>query len=911
MNRRRFLQTTALTAAGAAAAPGLTFSAPNPPALTFVLDPADSVASAPAVRWALQQLQEVLNAKGTATRIVASLPDAPAEGPCVVMAGSTAPVASAVLRARKLAAPAGPEALALAEGEAGGRRLLLACGSDARGLTYALLELADRVRHGAVLAVPQPIVEQPANPVRSIYRCFVSEIEDKPWFYDRALWKEYLTMLAAQRFNRFSLAFGMGYNTPRHIQDSYLFFAYPFLLTVPGYEVRAGNLPEAERQRNLETLQFISEETAARGLHFQLGLWSHGRTWPDSAEVNYPLLGLDAQNHAPYCRDALAALLRACPAIRGVTFRVHGESGVPEDEPGFWETLFAAFGQCGRKVEIDMHAKNVTQQMIDLAVATGMPVTLSPKYWGEHQGLGYIQTAIRTRELAKQPYEEQPAGVGLGSRSFTRYGYSDFFKDDRPYSVLHRVWPGTQRLLLSGDPALAAAYGRVSSFCGGLGFELLDPLTFKGRTGSGHPGSRCAYADRSLSPHWDWQKFLYTYRLWGRLAYNPQTAPEVWQRFLRVEFAGAAEAVEASLSSATQVLALVTTAHGRSADCFTYWPEMTPSLPIIALEGDASRQDTDTPATFGNVSPFDPQLFARADEYADALLADKPLHKYTPIEVAQRLEDLAASATGNLARAAAAVPDKTAPNFPRLSADVTIQASLARFFAAKMRSAVLWRLHEKTGDRPAGAEALAAYRQAREVWAQLAEGAKAVYVADISFGNNANIRGHWLDRLPALNADLARMEAKLAATPPGAAASGDAALLQRALQAALGHPQRRLVTCRHTPPATFKRGKELPLEVFAPAGTTQVSLYYRRVNQALRWQRLPMTAQGATHRAAIPATYTRTHFPLQYYFGLDLETGPALYPGLDEQFMNQPYYVVRLQRAAQAGGPAPSGASSL
>ena len=42
--------------------------------------------------------------------------------------------------------------------------------------------------------------------------------------------------------------------------------------------------------------------------------------------------GLNAENHGPYCRDALKQLLRACPAITGVTFRIHGESGVPEGD---------------------------------------------------------------------------------------------------------------------------------------------------------------------------------------------------------------------------------------------------------------------------------------------------------------------------------------------------------------------------------------------------------------------------------------------------------------------------------------------------------------------------------------------------------------------------------------------------
>ena len=61
-----------------------------------------------------------------------------------------------------------------------------------------------------------------------------------------------------QRFNRFSLTLGLGYDFPTDIRDAYFYFAYPFLISVPGYDVQAAPLPEQERERNLEMLRFIS-----------------------------------------------------------------------------------------------------------------------------------------------------------------------------------------------------------------------------------------------------------------------------------------------------------------------------------------------------------------------------------------------------------------------------------------------------------------------------------------------------------------------------------------------------------------------------------------------------------------------------------------------------------------------------
>ena len=67
----------------------------------------------------------------------------------------------------------------------------------------------------------------------------------------------------------------------------------------------------------------------------------HGYQWTNSPHAHYTIEGLTPENHAAYCRDALAAVLRACPAIsRGVTFAIHGESGVAEGSYDFWKTVF-------------------------------------------------------------------------------------------------------------------------------------------------------------------------------------------------------------------------------------------------------------------------------------------------------------------------------------------------------------------------------------------------------------------------------------------------------------------------------------------------------------------------------------------------------------------------------------------
>jgi hypothetical protein len=861
--------------------------------VSIVVDPRDPIASAPAPAWAVRELQAALMNHGVSAGIYPRINVAPAGDRRVVVAGAVSAASREILRGANVSMPLSAEALCLVPGKLGGRSALLAGGSDPRGLVYAVLELADRVKYGdaAALEVRTPVVEKPANVIRSCARCFVSTIEDKSWFYDRALWSEYLSTLAAHRFNRFNLTFGIGYNSARDIPDSYFYLAYPFLLPVPGYNVTAAGLPDSERDRNLEMLRFISEETVARGLQFNLALWSHAYEWPNPV-TNYRIAGLTPETHAPYCRDGLAAVLKACPKITGLSIRMHGESGIPDGRYDFWEILFQAIKPAGRRLDLDLHAKGTDQRHIDIALGTGMPVSMAPKFWAEHMGMPYHQAAIREEEMRPAgPNEPRNAAT---TRRFLRYGYGDYLKDDRKFGIIHRVWPGTQRHLLWGDPAMAAGYGRVFSFSGSLGVELFEPLSFKGRMGTGKPGGRNAYADKSLEPRYDWEKFQYQYRVWGRLIYNPETDADGWRRYLRREFQGAAQAAETALANASRVLPVITTTHGASGSNNSYWPEMYMNMPIVDPNRAQPYRDTPDPKKFGTVGAFDPQLFSSVEECAEALLSGKSFAKYTPLDVAQWLEDMSVTASGNQALALARATRKDAPELRRLVADVGIQAGTGKFFAYKFRSAILWSLYERTGDRTALTEAVKAYRVARQAWASMADMAKTIYVSDITYGPNANLRGHWFDRIAGIDGDLGDMEKRLPDTTPVAAA--DPAAARRAIATVLTRPQRLSLSCHHTPAAQFEPGKPLEVTLSGQIDGRKVNLLYRQADQSQRWRTLEMQARDGEYRGAVPADYTRSSYPLLYYFEVHEAAGSAVYPGFNPDLSNQPYFLVRSNR---------------
>jgi hypothetical protein len=140
-----------------------------------------------------------------------------------------APLKSALTTGFDLPEERKPEMIALIPHH-DSENVILVSGIDARGLIYGLLELTARVRATDdvfdALTLHAPVVEITPNRIRSVARAICSEIEDKPWFYDRDFWTHYLDSLVFARFNRFNFTLGIGYDFPTGVTGDYLHFPY-------------------------------------------------------------------------------------------------------------------------------------------------------------------------------------------------------------------------------------------------------------------------------------------------------------------------------------------------------------------------------------------------------------------------------------------------------------------------------------------------------------------------------------------------------------------------------------------------------------------------------------------------------------------------------------------------------------
>lgn len=781
--------------------------------------------------------------------------------------------------------------------DSGQRRVAIAA-TDERGYVYALGEVEARLLADGLAGLQHGFQESqsPSTPLRGIQRNFSSVHEDSPWFHDRTFWIEYLDNLAAQRFNRFQLALGMQYNygtgwESRTATDNYLVFAYPFLLDVPGYQVRAEGLGQTERDRNLESLAFIARETKRRGISFQLGLWNHAYDFGYDSKHWYPILGISPEIHADYSAAALELLMRRIPDIDGVTFRVHHEGGIHEEgREVFWGKMFDALSSVGRPIEVDMHAKGADQALLDAAAKPNIQTTISAKYLAEHMGLPYHQASIRQSE--RQPLnfagmDKSVTGVTDGARRFTRYGYADYLNEDRVTDVIFRMWPGTQKLLLWGDPAMASGFGRFATFGGARGIEFCEPLTFKGRRGTGEHGKRDPYEQDNLrlGVH-DWRKYRYTYALWGHLLYNPEAGANVWQRVLRADYGEAAPEFEAALASLSRVLPLVTTVHGVSGANNFYSPEMYVDLPISDYKVSMHYAwDTPEPRTWEGVSSFDPETFYNIGEYADDVLAERLTPKYTPLEVASWLDDMVKEGKSALVNIDGSLLEDN-PQAQRTLYDLQIVAELGRFFAGKFRAAVNYALFRRTGHTKYLKDAIALLKEAQTAYAAVPGIARGIYQEDIAFGVGLSDRGTWSDRIMTMREDLHALTTELKRAP----GSAEEKELPR-----IEHRSKRWTADAHFAPADpFDRGA--PVEVRLIVSSAEIAgavLRYRHVNQAEDFETVEMERTEEGYRATIPAHFTDSPYPLMYRAEIQhTQHQPVFVPALDETLSNQPYVVV-------------------
>src|SRR5439155_15652945 len=141
-------------------------------------------------------------------------------------------------------------------------------------------------------------------------------------------------------------------------------------------------------------------------------------------------------------------------------------------------------------------------------------------------------------------------------------------------------------------------------------------------------------------------------------------------------------------------------------------------------------------------------------QYVDDYLGGILSAKKSPEAIAARMTRMAGAVTEAIARAAGKPGE-----FGELAAartDFRILAELARYHAARLRSAEGFQFFRKTGERFYLLRAIEQYKGALGHWENLSAAA-GMYYDRMVFNRPPDQVGHWKDELPFLKHDLERL----------------------------------------------------------------------------------------------------------------------------------------------------------
>ncbi len=843
------------------------------PLISLVIDEE----SAPPARHGYTQLKLALQQKGGLVEETATLRQA--RGAVAVVAGLStgAGEAARLMGAWGLAPLKDPESLLIRRESQAGKETILLAGADARGLMYALLDVAERVSWAKNSEHPFSEVrntqEKPFTRERalSIYTMHQAYWESR--FYNEDYWTRYFDLLARHRFNSFVVIFG-------YENGGFLAPAYPYFFNVAGFpEVRMVGLAEEQQRRNLQALNRLIQLAHDRGLSVTLGLWDHiyrggvqGGGIPGAQSVpGQPTPGLvwgvTTTNLTVYTCAALQELLRLVPNLDAVQFRMHDESGLKNSEQlDFWRKIFRVMKENGPHIRFDARAKGLPDAVIESGLDLGVNLRLTTKYWMEQMGLPF-----------------HPTHINRENQFDRRHSYADLLRYPRRYHLLWRLWNGgTARVLLWADPDYARRFAESSRLYDGDGFEVNEPLCTKmeAQPHAARPFDLLRPAYRYYD--YEFERYWHFFQVFGRLGYQPDAPPEIWLREFEQRFGQeAAPFVAAGLHRASQVLPRIVAA------CYPY-----SYFPMT--RGWAEKQRLGGLAVYARAEGSDIQQFANFDEEAQLLITGGETARIRPPATSLWFAGAATDIFAQIAEAEKRIGQHRGREYASTLTDLKILANLALYHARRIPAAVNYRLFERTHDVHRLADAIAQEKDAIAAWRALVSAAGNVYHDDLMMGvRGASLCGHWRDELAELEKGLASLEQQRRDFKPPA--EFKSAPPYQPVASAGGHQAPQVI---HLPVASATAGQPLVItaEVSDPSGVKWVRLRYRSVNQQLDYRTLVMEPIGEKnrYRATIPAAHIPPGWDLMYFLEvMDQQDNGAIHPDLNQ---TTPYIVVHLRR---------------
>ena len=843
------------------------------PEISVVTDKEPGVA----VLHALTKLTDALKSKNISFENVKSINEA--KGKLVIVTGLASGDGTAVkmLKDGNRTVPQVPEALTIWKTHRQKKQVWIISGFDDRGLMYGLLDVADRIgwskNRKSPMSEVKEITEQPDVSERAVSLYVLNRAYWETRFYDETYWARYLDLLAQNRFNTFVIILGYNY-------DGFLSPSFPYFFDVEEFPVvRMVGLSPQEQHRNLEALNKIIRMTHDRGIRITIGFWDYiyrgsarGKSIPGRANdvpvqpVPGLIWGVTSENLADYNKTALAKFVKLVPDIDAIQFRMHWESGLRREEmTGFWSSVFKQMKETAPNLRLDLRAKELPDSVIQSAIDIGVNFRIDTKYWMEQMGMPW------------HPSQVNP------ETEYRRHSYGDMLRYPVKYKMHWRLWNGgTSRVLLWGDPEYTRRFVESTHLYDGDGFEVNEPLG--GKMLAQPKGSKPFDILNPQYKYYDYEfeRYWHFFQVFGRIGYNPETPPDVWQKEFELRFGkNAAPFVENALHQASWILPRIV------ASCYPY-----SYFPMS--RGWAEKQRLGDLPTYALAAGSDLRQFANFDEEAQILIEKGATAKVLPSMTSLWFEQTSSDLNGLITKAEKVIGNNRNKEFNSTITDIKIMSSLALYHSRRIPAAVSYRLFERTKDVSLLDDAIVYERNAIEAWRKIVNAAGDYYTNDLKMGSPGNdLCGHWKDELELLEKGLSNLELKR----KDFKAEGEVKTAPH-YKVAKNVTNEKLFQISLLPVTSAPAGKPLTVsvKVNANAGVRWVHLLYRSVNQEQEYQTTPMPLSNEkdTYTTIVPAEQINPEWDFMYLIEvMDKNGNGKIYPDLNKE---TPYKIVKLGR---------------
>lgn len=827
----------------------------------------------PTAAYGLHQLEEVLEANGVHYEMVTA--GEKATGRILLFAGRAYGKGEAALliKAGRHEVPRVSEAFTIWKTYWHHKPVTVVSGYDDKGFMYALLDIAMRIGWAKDSADPlhfvREVTSKPYTKERGIAMYTMNRTYWESRFYDKHFWIQYFDMMARDRLNMLEILFG-------YENGGFMAPCYPYFFQVEGYpKVTMRDITPEQQARNVSTMKWVIRMAHERGIGIRLGIWDHiyrggvqaGGNPAFKYDKNHPLpwqvTGLDSTNLNAYTKAAFTKFLKTFPSLDAILFKTNNESGLKEDElQAFSMNFFKTAKEVAPHLMIDIHAKGLTDTLIQSAIRMGLKFRIAPKFWMEQMGLPFSPTHINREDQHNR-----------------RQGYADLLRYPQKYQMLWKLWNGgSNRVFLWGDPEYVRRFAASCHVYNSDAFEVYEPLATKMEAQDHYAKPFQLLKAPYRFYRYEFERYWYFFQTFGLVSYDPNTPQDVWDMEFNNRFGeSAGPLIQSALNEASWVLPRIV------ACCYPYsffpttsaWPEKQ-RLGDLPLYASAEGSDL--------------QQFASFDEEAQVLLGTLETAKTLPSTTSAWLARLSTDVRQKVAEAEKLFKTTNNKEFNSTVVDLNMLSYLALYHSRRIPAAVYYRLFLHTQNPSLLDSAIAHEESAIMAWQQLVLAAGDMYADTILIGKKP-LSGHWRDELVLLNRGLKKLKEQRANFKHNGKVG--AAVYYKA-DSSTDHAV--YFTVRHHAIDTAAVGKPIiiKIQISAPAGIKWVRLRYRAMDQYKDFEMLPMTrdGEGSEFSATIPAKNIDPHFDLMYLIEMMDNNGNGfIYPDFNKE---TPYKIIHL-----------------